>query len=169
MTVPIVIVDYDPTWPAQAFAEMESIRAALGNRLIAIEHIGSTSVPGLAAKPILDLLAGLRTLDNAPACIPLLATLGYIYVPEYEAEMPERRYFRKGTDGARTCHLHMVEIGSPFWARHLKFRDVLRTDSVSAAEYATLKRRLAGEYGEDRTGYTEAKTAFIRAMEARGR
>lgn len=169
MTVPIVIVDYDPAWPVRAFAEMESIRAALGNRLASIEHIGSTSVPGLAAKPIIDLMVGLPTLADARACIPLLVTLGYTYMPEYEAEMPERRYFRKGTDEARTCHLHMVEIGSPFWVRHLAFRDALRADPALSAEYAGLKRRLAAQYGADRIGYTDAKTGFIQEVEARAR
>ena len=162
-----MIVGYDSQWPVQAAAEMGAIRAALGHRLAAIEHIGSTSVPGLAAKPIIDLMAGLRTLDDAIDCVPLLATLEYSYVPEFEAQMPERRYFRKSRGETRTHHLHMVVIGGAFWQRHLVFRDALRADPDLASEYAALKRRLAEQYSGNMVGYTEAKTAFIQAIELR--
>lgn len=163
----IVIADYDPGWPARAAQEMAAIRAALGDGLLAIEHIGSTSVPGLAAKPVIDLMAGIRALDEAPACVPLLAALGYEFKPVAEDTIPERRYFRKGPEGARTHHLHMVALGGEFWLRHLAFRDALRADPAAAAEYAALKRRLAAEFGGDRVGYTDAKTDFIRVVEAR--
>ncbi len=167
MGAPIIIVDYDPAWPVQAADEIAAIRAALGDQLLAIEHVGSTSVPGLAAKPVIDLMAGIRTLDDAPACVPLLAALGYEFKPVAEDTIPERRYFRKGPVGARTHHLHMVALGGEFWRRHLAFRDALRADPATAADYAALKRRLAADFRDDRIGYTEAKTAFIRAVEAR--
>jgi GrpB-like predicted nucleotidyltransferase (UPF0157 family) len=163
----IVIAEYDPVWPIRAAEAIAAIRTALGDRLLAIEHVGSTSVPGLAAKAILDLMAGIRTLDEAPACIPSLAALGFEYKSEFEDTLPERRYFRKQIGSERTHHLHMVVYGGEFWVRHLAFRDALRADPALAADYAALKRRLAAEHGADRVGYTDAKTDFIRAVEAR--
>ena len=166
---PVVIVDYDPAWPVRYAAEGALIRGAIGHIVAAIEHVGSTAVPGLGAKPIVDIIVGLHRLDDAVACVPLLEGIGYQYVPEYEAEMPFRRYFRKGTVGARTHHLHMVELGSEFWERHLLFRDYLRVHPEEARRYEELKRRLAAEFGTDRDGYTEAKTAFVRSIEAKAR
>jgi GrpB-like predicted nucleotidyltransferase (UPF0157 family) len=165
VSVTIIICDYDPAWPLQAATAMGAIRSALGDRLLAIEHVGSTSVPGLAAKPILDLMAGVPSLDEARACIPAVEALGYTYRPG--DSIPERVYFNRGPEGARTHHLHMVVFGGAFWVRHIAFRDALRADPALAAEYATLKRRLATQYGSDRVGYTEAKTDFIRGVEAR--
>ena len=161
---PIIIVDYDPAWPAQAAEAMAALRNVLGDRLLDIEHVGSTSVPGLAAKPILDLMAGVPSLDEGRVCIPAIEALGYRYQPD--DTIPERVYFNKGPEGARTHHLHMVVLGGEFWVRHLAFRDALRADPALAAEYAALKRRLAAEYGGNRLGYTDAKTAFIRVVEA---
>jgi GrpB-like predicted nucleotidyltransferase (UPF0157 family) len=161
---PIRIVDYDPLWPAQAAASIEAVRAALGESLAAVEHIGSTSVPGLAAKPILDLMAGLRSLDEARACVPLVEALGYHYEPE--DTIPDRVYFNKGPEGARSHHLNLVVFGDAFWVRHLAFRDALRADTGLAAAYAALKRRLAAHYGANRLGYTDAKTAFIESTVA---
>jgi GrpB-like predicted nucleotidyltransferase (UPF0157 family) len=149
--------------------ESAGIRAALGDRLVALEHVGSTVVPGLAAKPIIDLLAGVRTLADAAGCIAPLREIGYEYVPEHEAELPERRYFHRGSAGARTHHLHMVEVASDFWERHLLFRDYLRSHPETAREYAKLKKRLADEFGRDKEGYTEAKTPFITAIEKKAR
>jgi len=165
MIDPIVIAAYNPTWPVRYEAERAAIVAAIGPALTAIEHVGSTSVPGLAAKPIIDILAGLRTLADAPATIEPLAALGYVYVPAYEDELPERRYFRRR--GAAPVHLHMVVEGGSFWQRHLQFRDYLRRHPASAAAYATLKRDLALRYAGDPPGYTDAKTAFVREIEAR--
>jgi len=165
MNVPVIIADYDPAWPVQAAAEITRIRAALGDRLLAIEHIGSTSVPGLAAKPLLDLMGGLRSLDEARACVPMTEALGYHYEPG--DSIPDRIYFNKGPEGARTHHLYLVELGGEYWVRHIAFRDALRANPALAAEYAALKRRLAAEYGSDRIGYTDAKTDFIVAVEAK--
>lgn len=163
MPVPVTIVDYDPGWPEQFRAERARIMAAAGGLIATVEHFGSTSVPGLAAKPILDLLGGVAALADAERAIAPIESLGYTYVPQYEAIFPERRYFRR-TDGQRpTHHLHVVEIGSDFWARHLRFRDLLRADPELAGRYAALKRELAARYGRDRDGYTDAKTAFIEA------
>jgi GrpB-like predicted nucleotidyltransferase (UPF0157 family) len=134
-----------------------------------VEHIGSTSVPGLAAKPIIDVMVAIRSLADAPACVAPLAAIGYEYVPEHEAVMPERRYFRRGRGGAGTHHLHMVERSSAFWEEHLLFRDYLRAHSEAAAEYERLKRELAAAHGSDRGAYTAAKTDFIKSSVERAR
>jgi GrpB-like predicted nucleotidyltransferase (UPF0157 family) len=97
-------------------------------------------------------------------CIEPLAGIGYEYVPEFEDELPERRYFRKGPPEARTHHVHMVETGTEFWQRHLLFRDYLRTHPATADEYEALKRRLAKQHTTDREAYTEGKTDFIRGI-----
>lgn len=165
---PITIADYDPRWPALYEEEKARILAAIGEWLVDIQHVGSTAVPGLAAKPIIDIMPGIRSLTDAQHCIAALEALGYEYVPEYEAELPERRYFRKRAT-PYSHHIHMVEATSDFWQRHLLFRDYLRAHPDAAAEYGELKRRLAARIGDDRVGYTEAKTEFIRSIEERAR
>src|SRR5574341_240211 len=119
----IVIADYNPRWPAMFEAERARILESIGEWLVDIEHVGSTSVPGLAAKPVIDMMAAVSSLDNARNIIEPLSALTYDYVPEYEVELPDRRYFRKGRRGSEgdKYHLHVVELGSPFWRRHLAF------------------------------------------------
>jgi GrpB-like predicted nucleotidyltransferase (UPF0157 family) len=164
-----VLVEYDPRWPVLYREEEARILDAIGHRLIAIEHVGSTSVPGLAAKPIIDIMAAIDSLDTAQEFIVPLHGLGYEYVPEYEDVLPERRYFRKGPEGARTHHLHMVELESHFWTRHILFRDFLRAHPEEASLYAQLKRGLAAQYGADRLGYQDAKGPYITSVEEKAR
>jgi len=168
---PIIIVDYDPRWPQLYKEEKARIIAALGRWLADIQHVGSTAVPGLAAKPIIDIMPALRSLDDTPRIIEPMRRLGYQYFPEYEDDLPERRYFRKPPGeafrGGGTHHVHFVETTSDFWRRHIAFRDYLRAHAGAAREYAELKRRLAAEYAADREGYTEAKSDFIRGIEAK--
>ncbi len=169
-SLPILIADYDPRWATMYAEESSRIQTVIGEWLLGIEHVGSTSVPGLAAKPIVDMMPGLRSLDDAPPVISAMEGLGYQYIADYEDELPERRYFvrppGRGYRHKRLFHVHAVETTSAFWRRHLAFRDYLRTHAETAAEYAALKRRLATEYGADRVGYTEAKTEFITGTEA---
>lgn len=169
MDNPVVVVDYDPRWPRRFEEEKARILAAIGRYAVAIEHFGSTAVPGLAAKPIIDVLVGVRKLEEAKPCIEPLEAIGYEYVPEYEAEIPDRRYFRKPRTPPRTHHLGIVAFGGAFWQRHLLFRDYLRAHPDIAKQYAELKWAIAAKYGEDRVAYTNAKTEFIRAIEARAR
>ncbi|MEK7247869.1 MAG: GrpB family protein, partial [Chloroflexota bacterium] len=136
---------------------------AIGEWAVAIEHVGSTAVPGLAAKPIIDIMPAIRSLADARHIIAPMEALGYEYVPEFEDDLPERRYFRRGVP--RSHHVHVVETTSTFWRRHLAFRDYLRAHPETAAEYAALKRRLADGYGSDSGGYTNAKTEFITRIE----
>ena len=149
--------------------EKAEILEVIGNIIVAIEHIGSTAVPGLAAKPIIDIMVAVRKLEDAKSCIQPLQTITYEYLPELEAEMPDRRFFRKGPRGAGTHHLHMVEIGSDFWERHLLFRDYLRVHPEAAQQYSQLKKELAPKFGSDRDAYTDAKTNFIESVVATAR
>ena len=159
---PVVLVPYDPAWPRQAAAESAAILVACQGLLLSVDHIGSTSVPGLAAKPVIDLLGGVARLEDANAAIPPLATLGYSYVPKYESELPDRRYFRRGPDGARTHHLHVFVRRGASWARHVAFRDALRALPTAALDYERLKRELAASCGPDRDAYTRGKSELIR-------
>jgi GrpB-like predicted nucleotidyltransferase (UPF0157 family) len=167
----IIIVDYDPRWPQMFREEKQRIEAAIGRWLAGVEHVGSTSVPGLAAKPIIDIMPALRSLEDTPHIIGPMRRLGYQYFPEYEDDLPERRYFRRPAGqefrGGGTHHVHVVEATSGFWRRHIAFRDHLRAHPEAAAEYAALKRDLAARFGADREGYTEAKTDFIRGIETK--
>ena len=138
-------------------------------------------MPGLAAKPTVDIMPGLRSLDDAAPLIPLLERIGYAYVPEYERPNafdegdPHRRYFRKDNERSeRAFHMHMVETSSDFWRRQLLFRDWLRTHAADAAAYAALKRDLAARFNDALTpesnvnlGYTDNKTGFVEGVLAK--
>lgn len=159
--IPIEILPYDPRWPHLYEQARREILGAIAPYVICIEHIGSTAVPGLAAKPVIDILIGVRSLQEASAFIPPLSLLGYTYIPEHEDVLPERRYLQRIVDGAHTHHLHMVEPQSDFFKVHLLFRDYLRAHPDEAQNYATLKYRLARQHRLDREAYSEAKTGFI--------
>jgi GrpB-like predicted nucleotidyltransferase (UPF0157 family) len=131
---------------------------------VAIEHIGSTSVPDLCAKPIVDILVGLRELELTDEQIAAMTELGYEYLGEYG--LTGRLFFRKGDP--RTHNVHVVKHGGEHWERQLVFRDALRSDPEERLRYDAFKRRLAAE-GHSREAYTELKTPFIRAVEARAR
>jgi len=168
MKLPIEIVEYKPEWPMLFQEAKNAILQVIGDKVQAIEHVGSTSVPGLGAKPIIDILAAVRHLSDADDCIEPLRSIGYTYVPEYEESIPERRYFHGGPPEDHR-HLHMVEGTSDFWRRHMLFRDYLRAHTEVARHYETLKKDLAARYGADREGYTDAKTSFIESALADAR
>ena len=159
----IRIVEYNPNWPEIFKLEIGKIKEKIGEYIASIDHIGSTAVEGLVAKPIIDILIGLNSLDEAQFCIPKLEELNYEYVPEFEDVLPDRRYFRKPPtgQGSRDFHVHMVEIKTYFWKRQLIFRDYLRKFPEVANEYGELKLKLATELQDDRTTYTDGKTDFI--------
>lgn len=162
----IVVVDYDPRWVEMYDEDRRAIKRALGDMVRGIEHVGSTSVRGLAAKPIIDILLGVEA-DDLDRVIEPLQRMGYEYNPDWEISMPRRRYFRRRRgEGTNARHLHVVVHGSDFWVRHLRFRDYLRAHPEVAAEYGRLKKQLAAEeHGS--IEYTFSKTEFIRAVEAR--
>jgi GrpB-like predicted nucleotidyltransferase (UPF0157 family) len=158
-TQPIEVVAYDPRWPLQYQQERDRIAAALGENAVAIEHVGGTAVPGLPAKPVIDIMVGVPDIERAGQAVAGLINLGYQYVPELESQLPERRYFRRGTP--ETHHVHMVAVSSDFWEEHLLFRDYLRTHPQAAEEYGKLKRGLASRFRFDRDAYRAGKLPFI--------
>ena len=157
---------YDPAWPALFAGEAARLWGALGGRVLSVEHVGSTSVPGMDAKPILDLMAGVESLAGAEELVPLLRGAGYEQKPD--PDNPDRLYFVRGPAELRTHHLSLAEPGSRFWRQQLRFRDLLRADPTLAAGYARLKRALAERHREDRLGYAAGKQPFIEAALARG-
>ncbi|NHJ04763.1 MAG: GrpB family protein [Candidatus Heimdallarchaeota archaeon] len=163
MSEEVIIVEYNPKWKSIFESEKEILLDSIGEYIQQIEHIGSTAITGLAAKPIIDILVGVETITKAEKCIPILEELNYQYVPEFEAELPERRYFRKPPRGfgKRKFHLHMVETTSYFWKRQLLFREYLSTHSQTRDEYTQLKKDLSVKYRNDRVAYTNSKTDFI--------
>jgi GrpB-like predicted nucleotidyltransferase (UPF0157 family) len=164
---PVVVSPYSAEWPAQFTAVRNVLLAAFAPGSVEIEHIGSTSVPGLAAKPIIDVLLGARTLAAIESKKEALGDLGFAYVPKYEAEIPMRRYFVKSSATAPRVHLHAVESDSRLWAEHMAFRGLLRTDAALRDGYQALKLRLAEEFADDKAAYTDAKGPFIQTAIAR--
>jgi GrpB-like predicted nucleotidyltransferase (UPF0157 family) len=157
---PVIIVDYDPSWPKLYNKEKSIIFKAVGHRILAIEHIGSTAVPGLGAKNIIDMMAGVNGLSEANECLAFLDKIGYTEVTP-EPDNPEWYYCLGKHSATIGYHLHLMKFNSDHWRRHLLFRDFLRDNPEVAKEYCNLKKKLAANYGTDREGYTEAKTAFI--------
>jgi len=164
MNDPITVVPYDAAWPARFRIESQLIQIALNDLNPQIEHIGSTSVAGLAAKPIIDMLVGVRSLAEFERHYDRLSIYGYEYIPDYERVLPDRRFFKRVVRGVRTHHVHVVEINGLYWKRYLKFRDSLRADAWLARRYAELKRRLAARFRFDRDAYTNGKTGFVEAV-----
>ncbi|MGB8510694.1 MAG: GrpB family protein [Pyrinomonadaceae bacterium] len=140
------------------FAEEEGrLRVAIGEYVLAIEHVGSTVICGLSAKPIIDIAVAVREIADAEKCVIPLERIGYEY--RGEQGIPGRHFFGKG--GPRTHHLHLVESGSDLWLSHLLFRDYLLQHRETAEKYEELKRELAEKYKGDREAYTEGKASFI--------
>lgn len=166
LDAPVEIVPHDPAWPARFEAERARLAEVLGPWLDGgIHHFGSTAVPGLAAKPVIDILAGVRSLQEARGVIEPLARLGYTHVPYRDGHL----WFCKPHRAHRTHHLHLVEPSHPEWAARLAFRDLLRADAQIAAAYQRLKERLAVRYRHDREAYTEAKAEFVQQVLAQSR
>jgi GrpB-like predicted nucleotidyltransferase (UPF0157 family) len=156
---PIGVVAYDDSWPSRFEAERSLLENVLAPWLAgSIEHIGSTAVPLLPAKPVIDIMAPVHTLEASRAAIEAATSAGYVYYP-YKAEVIH--WFCKPSPHLRTHHLHLVPFGSPQWHQRLDFRDALRKSPALTAEYAELKLRLAEEFRLDREAYTEAKAPFV--------
>jgi GrpB-like predicted nucleotidyltransferase (UPF0157 family) len=154
------LVPYDPAWPARFAAEAARVRAALGARALAVEHVGSTAVPGLAGKPVLDLGVAVASEADADACVAPLVALGYAYRGPY-GDDPRRRYYVRDAGGARVAQLHLYVLPAAAWDEKLAFRDALRADPALAAAYAAEKRRVADAVGWDKGAYSVAKGSFV--------
>ena len=165
---PIQLSAYSPLWPAIFEFESARLLGILGADAAMIEHIGSTAVPGMGAKPIIDVMIGVTDLAMIERRMAELQADGYRYVREFERSMPMRRYFVKTHAQPGHFHVHAVILDSPFWKSHLAFRDALRRDAKLAADYWKLKQRLAARYPNDREAYTDGKSAFIREAMGRG-
>lgn len=167
---PIVIVPYDPGWPAAFHAERDRIDLVLRPLLVrSIEHIGSTAVPGLAAKPIIDMLAVVADIDEVALLAAPLAKLGWVPAPEPGDGERRVRSFCTPAVEHRTHHLHVVESDAIGWRGTLAFRDHLRSHPGLAGAYAALKRELADRHGDDpnhREPYRAGKAAFIEEVTA---
>lgn len=154
---PIEVVPYDELWPT-LFAEWrDRLRRALGDTAVRIEHIGSTAVPGLVAKPVIDIQIGVRDLEDEASYAPAIERLGVAL----RLREPGHRYFRPSGDRPRAVQLHVYQAGSSEERDHLLFRDFLRTHPDVREGYARMKREVAGRYRDDRIAYSEAKTGFI--------
>ena len=159
----ITVLNYDPEWPLKYERERKAIAEILDGNGISIYHIGSTSVPGLAAKPIIDMMAVVRSLEKVDDARGKFSELGYEYLGEFG--IAGRRYFRKGGD-ERTHQIHIFQADD--WnniERHLAFRDYMRTHEKERAEYAKIKTALAQRFPYDIDGYCDGKDAFVREME----
>ena len=156
---PIEIAAYDHSWPLKFVVERSLLEVALAPWLVGtIEHIGSTAVANLPAKPVIDIMAPVHSLQVSRPAIEAAAALGYVYYP-YKSEV--MHWFCKPSPAHRTHHLHLVPHESDLWHRRLAFRDALRRNESLAAEYANLKKSLSESFRFDREAYTEAKVPFI--------
>lgn len=154
------LVDHDPAWSARFTAEAARIAAALGEHASAIEHVGSTAVPGLLGKPVLDLAVAVAGIEAADACIAPLVRLGYGYRgPNGDDE--RRRYYVRNRRDERVAQIHLYMLPAHAWDEMLAFRDALRADPALAAAYAAEKRRVATAVGWTTTAYSVAKEPFI--------
>lgn len=160
----VALAPWQADWSARFDAERARLGEALPGVFIELQHIGSTAVPGLAAKPVIDILAGVDSMATAMALADRLGRAGYTTLREFNAALHDRQWFMRHADGHRTHHLHVAAHGELFWRERIAFRDALRADPELASRYATLKAELAERHRSDRDAYTEAKGDFVRAV-----
>lgn len=153
------LVPHQDEWVNQFAEEAARLADGLGSGALTVEHVGSTAIHPIDAKPIIDILVAVNSLDEAENLTPVLKTLGYTRKPK--GDLPDRRFFVKGPEDARTHHLSLTQIGSPTWVGHVLFRDYLRSNEQTRSEYQMLKRALAERYPSDRDTYTKEKAPFI--------
>jgi GrpB-like predicted nucleotidyltransferase (UPF0157 family) len=164
----VEVVPHDPRWRDAFEAEARRVAAALGENVSAIHHIGSTAIPGIYAKPIIDLLVEVGDLNGVDGRGSAMESLGYEVMGEYG--IPGRRYFRKDDrEGIRTHHVHVFEAGSAEAERHLAFRDYMLAHPADARSYSELKRKLAEEHPQSPDGYMDGKDAFVKEVDRRAK
>jgi GrpB-like predicted nucleotidyltransferase (UPF0157 family) len=160
----IEVVPYNSQWPQIFEAEAKLIKKALGDNCIAIHHIGSTAIPGLSAKPVIDILPVVKSLIDVDKSVEAMEQIGYEALGEYG--IPLRRFFQKGGD-MRTHHVHVFEKGNPLILQHLKFRDWLISHPDDAKAYQELKLKLASKFSNDSESYVKGKEIFIQSIETK--
>jgi GrpB-like predicted nucleotidyltransferase (UPF0157 family) len=162
MPATIEIVNYTPEWREKFLKEKDFLEKIAGEWLYgSIEHVGSTSIKGLCAKPVIDIMFGVKSLKSSKAAIKALTAAGYSYA-DYKTDV--MHWFCKPLDEFRTHHLHLIPYESDLWKERLKFRDVLRNNSKLANDYANLKILLAKKFKNDREIYTQKKYPFIKMV-----
>lgn len=162
MTAIIEIKEYDSFWPEIFQTEKAFLEAIVKDWLYGrIEHVGSTAVPGLSAKPVIDIMLGVKSLDDSKGAIKVLESNGYCYAP-YKTEL--MHWFCKPSEHYRTHHLHLIPFNSALWHERIAFRDILRANPPLASEYAARKKELAFLYANDREAYTNQKWPFIKQV-----
>jgi GrpB-like predicted nucleotidyltransferase (UPF0157 family) len=156
------IVPYDPSWPEKFAIEKNLVEETLGSWIAGgVHHVGSTAIPGMSAKPIIDIMVGVKNLNGAKACIPFLEQIQYCYYPYKPDEMI---WFCKPSPYKRTHHLYIMEVSHPEWKARIAFRDYLKNHPEAKEEYRKLKTQLAEKYSTDREAYTESKTEFVKMI-----
>lgn len=160
------LVPPDPTWPDAYAREAAALRPALGTRIVDVQHIGSTAVPRLVSKPVIDIAVAVHSAEDAHDCTAPLEALGYEFRGPH-GDDPRRRYYVRDVDGVRVCQLHLYILPAVAWNELLAFRDALRADSGLVAAYAKEKERVAAQVGWDKTRYSVEKGPFIREVLAR--
>jgi GrpB-like predicted nucleotidyltransferase (UPF0157 family) len=162
----VEVVPHNPQWRDAFGAEAKHVADALGENVVAIHHVGSTAIPNIFAKPVIDLLVEVRDIAEVDGRSSAMESLGYEVMGEYG--IPGRRYFRKDNrEGIRTYHVHAFEADSSEVERHLAFRDYMIAHPVDAQRYSELKRRLAEEHPQSPDGYMDGKDGFIKEMDQR--
>ena len=154
---PVEVVPYDPTWPDRYEQWRQRLAAAFGEAAVRIDHVGSTAVPGLAAKPVIDIQVGVADVEEEAAYVPGIESLGVAL----RFREPGHRYFRPPAGRPRDVQIHVCGAGSAWECEHLRFRDLLLADPELAERYGRLKLELCARYRDDRLAYTDAKTVFI--------
>lgn len=160
----VELSEHDQHWSRVFERERDRVKSALGPEALAIEHVGSTSIPGIAAKPIVDIAVAIREFEAFAPHVPTVERLGYIY--RGENGIPRRHYFLLGDP--RIVHLHFLEISGPNWRQHLVFRETMRASPKLRRAYEALKRDLAARFPNDREAYTAGKHAFIMEVLEKG-
>jgi len=162
----VEVVPHNPRWRDVFEAEAKLVAAALGENVVAIHHIGSTAIPGIYAKPVVDLLIEVRVITEVDGRGSAMESLGYEVLGEYGIH--GRRYFRReNREGIRTHHVHAFETGSAEVERHLAFRDYMIAHPADAQRYSELKRKLAGEHPQSFDAYMDGKDDFIKEIDRR--
>jgi len=161
----VKVVPHDPRWREAFETESHRVTAALGSNTVAIHHIGSTAIPDIYAKPVIDMLVEVRDINNVDVRAAEMKSLGYEVMGEFG--IPGRRYFRRYQKGCRTNQIHVFRAGSDQVIRHLAFRDYMRAHPEEAQLYGDLKRRLATLHPDDPEAYMDGKDAFIKEIDRR--
>jgi GrpB-like predicted nucleotidyltransferase (UPF0157 family) len=158
----VKLFSYNPVWKELYKKEEKLLRSAIGKYVLDIQHVGSTSVPGANAKPIIDIAVGVKNLKDGEKRIKPLKQLGYEY--KHDAGIKGRHFFAKGKKRNRTYYIHIIKLNGRFWKNLIVFRDYLRKHKRAVKEYNKLKEKLARKYKDDRDTYTTKKDSFIRGI-----